>query len=121
MDCCFRRMVPEPEPAPPVELTEEEQEEARQRTSVTAYVVHEAIRMDGEEELRRPVSALAWSGLAAGLSMGFSLVAQGVLRSYLPDAAWRPLLASFGYSLGFVIVILGRQLLFSETNITACL
>jgi formate-nitrite transporter family protein len=115
-----RRMPSEPETSE-VELSEEEREEARERTSVTAYVVHEAIRLDGEEELRRSYSALAWSGFAAGLSMGFSLVGEGVLRSYLPDAAWRPLISKFGYSLGFLIVIIGRQQLFTENTLTAIL
>src|SRR5438105_2922840 len=113
--------MPIEEPTVMPELSEEEHHDARERTSVTAYVVHEAIRLDGEEELRRSSSALAWSGLAAGLSMGFSLVGEGVLRSYLPDAPWRPVLAKFGYSLGFLIVILGRQQLFTENTLTAIL
>ena len=103
------------------QLSEEEQQDARERTSVTAYVVHEAIRLDGEEELRRSSSALAWSGLAAGLSMGFSLVGEGVLRACMPDAPWRPAIAKLGYSLGFLIVILGRQQLFTENTLTAIL
>jgi formate/nitrite transporter FocA (FNT family) len=44
--------------------------------------------MEGESELCRPVSALAWSGLAAGLSMGFSLVGQGLLQANLPHQSW---------------------------------
>lgn len=43
------------------ELSEEEREDARERTSVTAYVVHEAIRLDGAEELRRSSSAFSYS------------------------------------------------------------
>jgi formate/nitrite transporter FocA (FNT family) len=101
------------------ELTEKQQQEAEDRTSVSAVVVHEAIRYDGEEELNRPTSALAWSGLAAGMSMGFSLVAQALLRSYLPDQPWRPLLVRLGYPLGFLIVIIGRQQLFTENTLTA--
>lgn len=101
------------------ELTERQKEEAEDRTSVSAVVVHEAIRSDGEEELNRPASALAWSGLAAGMSMGFSLVGQAILHPYLPDAPWRRLLASAGYPLGFLIVILGRQQLFTENTLTA--
>ena len=45
-------------------MTERQEEEAESRTSVTALVVHEAIRKDGDEELNRPISALAWSGLS---------------------------------------------------------
>ncbi len=100
-------------------LTERQEQEAEDRTSVSALVVHEAIRKDGDEELRRPVSALAWSGLAAGLSMGFSFVAEALLRTYLPEAPWRPLVTQFGYPLGFLIVIIGRQQLFTENTLTA--
>jgi formate-nitrite transporter family protein len=101
------------------ELTEKQREEAEERTSVSVDVVHEAIRQDGEEELNRPVSALAWSGLAAGLSMGFSFVGQALFRAHLPDAPWRPLLVSLGYPVGFLIVIGGRQQLFTENTLTA--
>ncbi len=101
------------------ELTDKQQQEAEDRTSVSALVVHEAIRHDGEEELNRPTSALAWSGLAAGMSMGFSFVSQALLRAYLPDQPWRPLIVRLGYSVGFLIVIAGRQQLFTENTLTA--
>src|SRR3954469_17599764 len=83
-------------------LSERQSQEAEDRTSVSAVVVHEAIRKDGDEELQRSWSALAWSGLAAGLSMGFSFVAEGLLRSHLPESQWRPLLVNLGYPLGFL-------------------
>jgi formate/nitrite transporter FocA (FNT family) len=115
--------MPPEEPDPPdvvaPELTEREKEEAQDRTSVSATVVHETVRYDGEEELHRPVSALAWSGLAAGMSMGFSLVAMALFRSYLPDRPWRPLLVRLGYPMGFLIVIIARQQLFTENTLTA--
>lgn len=100
------------------ELTEKQQQEAEERAPISALVVHEAVRHDGEEELIRPVSALAWSGLAAGMSMGFSLVAMALFHAYLPDAPWRPLIAKLGYPLGFLIVIIGRQQLFTENTLT---
>jgi formate/nitrite transporter FocA (FNT family) len=101
------------------DLSEEEQKEARERTSISAPVVHEAIRRDGEEELQRPVSALAWSGLAAGLSMGFSFVTEGLLHHYLPATEWQPLVVSIGYPFGFLLIIIGRQQLFTENTLTA--
>ncbi len=100
-------------------LTERQAQEAEDRTSVSALVVHEAIRKDGDEELRRPISALAWSGLAAGLSMGFSFVAEALFRTYTPDAPWRPMITNLGYPLGFLIIIVGRQQLFTENTLTA--
>ena len=102
-------------------LTSDEREEVKQRANPRAIVVHEVIREEGQVELRRPIAALAWSGFAAGLSMSFSMVADGLLRAALPDEPWRPLVSSFGYSLGFLIVILGRQQLFTESTLTAVL
>ncbi|MDQ1474464.1 MAG: formate-nitrite transporter family protein [Bryobacterales bacterium] len=101
------------------QLSESQKQDAEHRTSVSAMVVHEAIRRDGDEELQRPASALGWSGLAAGLSMGFSFVAEGLLRAHLPESQWRPLLVNLGYPLGFLIVIIGRQQLFTENTLTA--
>jgi formate-nitrite transporter family protein len=103
------------------ELTRREREEVEHRTSVKAYIVHEAVRRDGDAEFERSASALASSGFAAGLSMGFSFIGESILRRYLPDAPWRPLIAKLGYSLGFLIVILGRQQLFTENTLTAVL
>jgi formate/nitrite transporter FocA (FNT family) len=102
-------------------LTEAELEQVQERTTISAIIVHEAVREEGERELRRPVVSLAWSGLAAGLSMGFSLAGQGLIQSYLPPAPWRVLVDSFGYSLGFLIVVLGRQQLFTENTLTPIL
>ena len=103
------------------EEIEHVKEEAEERTSPSGSVVYEAISKEGVDELNRPSSALAWSGLAAGMSMGFSLVTEGLLRTYLPDAHWRPLVAKFGYSMGFLMVILGRQQLFTENTLTVIL
>jgi formate/nitrite transporter FocA (FNT family) len=103
------------------QVTRDERAEIAARTAVSALIVHEAIRLEGEEELRRPPEALAFSGLAAGLSMGFSFVSEGALNFYLPDAHWATLLIKLGYPVGFLIVILGRQQLFTETTVTVVL
>ncbi len=103
------------------DLSESERIKADEHSSLGPHVVHAAVCREGEEELARPPSALAWSALAAGLSMGFSLVGEGLLRAHLPDEPWRPLITKFGYSLGFLIVILGRQQLFTENTLTPIL
>ncbi len=99
-------------------LDADEERKAREEESLNASTTHEVIRRRGAKELERSIAALAWSGLAAGLAMGLSLVAEGTLRAYLPDAPWRPLIAKFGYPVGFVAVILGSQQLFTENTLT---
>ncbi|HWF39822.1 MAG TPA: formate/nitrite transporter family protein [Candidatus Acidoferrales bacterium] len=109
-------------PDVPSEAKEEiEEKQIQERVNIGAHVVHETIRREGEDELKRPSSALAWSGLAAGLSMGFSLVAEGLLAAGLPRAPWATLISKLGYSVGFLIVVLGRQQLYTETTLTAVL
>lgn len=103
------------------ELSRGDRREVVKRTRPSAVVVHETVREEGERELDRTPSALAMSGLAAGLSMGFSLISQGLLHTYLFGAIWSPLLDNFGYSVGFLIVVLGRQQLFTENTITVIL
>src|SRR5688572_4195580 len=96
-------------------------DEAHERSAPSGKVVYKAILNEAEDELKRPSRALFWSGLSAGLSMGFSLLAEAILRAHLPDKPWRPLIAKFGYSVGFLIVILGRQQLFTENTLTPVL
>ncbi len=111
----------EPQPLSPVVKKRIEEKQVQERVAIGAHVVHETIRREGEDELKRSPSALAWSGLAAGLSMGFSLVSEGLLAAYLPHAEWAPLISKAGYSVGFLIVVLGRQQLYTETTLTVIL
>ncbi|MGC1588420.1 MAG: formate/nitrite transporter family protein, partial [Rhodomicrobium sp.] len=74
-----------------------------------APVVYEIVRREGERELTRPLASLWWSGVAAGISIGFSFIAQAALAAYLPPSDWSHPVAALGYSAGFLIVILGRQ------------
>jgi|SRR5579872_432575 len=98
-----------------------EEKKVQERVAIGPHIVYETIRREGEAELQRSSASLAWSGLAAGMSMGFSLIAEGLLAGHLPDRPWTPLLSKFGYSVGFLIVVLGRQQLYTETTLTAIL
>jgi formate/nitrite transporter FocA (FNT family) len=86
-----------------------------------AQDLHRAVREEGQDELDRPFSSLFFSGLAAGMAIASSLIAEGALHAALPDTAWRSLVVSFGYPIGFLVVILGRMQLFTESTITAML
>ncbi len=90
-------------------------------TRLQAVAVFEIIQREGIGELARGTSALWWSGLAAGLAIGFSVVSEALFAAYLPDAKWKPLVDNLGYSVGFLIVILARQQLFTENTLTAVL
>ena len=100
------------------DLGPEEEQRAAEEESLDAATTHEVIRREGTKELERPASALAWSGLAAGLSMGLSFAAEGTLRAHIADAPWRPLVTKLGYPVGFLAVILGSQQLYTENTLT---
>ncbi len=100
------------------ELDASGEKKVEEEEAPNATITFEVIRRDGEWELGRPASALFWSALAGGMSMGFSFVAEALLRSHLPDAEWTPLLTKLGYPVGFLIISLGSQQLFTENTIT---
>ena len=100
------------------ELDPDEQQKAKEEESLNANITYEVINREGKKELERSSSALAWSGLAGGLAMGFSFATEGLLRSHLPDVPWRPLITKLGYPVGFLIVTLGSQQLFTENTLT---
>lgn len=79
-----------------------------------AALIDETIRADGESELDRNSVALVLSGLAAGLSMGFS-------HAWLPQGPAQGPISHLGYTVGFLIVVLGRQQLFTENTLTPIL
>jgi formate/nitrite transporter FocA (FNT family) len=102
-------------------LTRAEKKTISDHSRPNAALVHETIRADGRGELERTWWSLLISAIAAGLSIGFSLIVQGSLQARLPDTPWRELIVGLGYPVGFLIVVLGRQQLFTENTLTPIL
>lgn len=110
-----------------IEVESEEKERGKKieidedRLPSRAMAIHEHIRQDGEKELERDAMALLWSAIAAGLSMGASLLAKGIFQVELEGVPGSFLLENLGYTFGFIIVIMARQQLFTENTVTAVL
>ncbi len=102
-------------------ISEREISDVEELSTPRTPVIYEVVRRLGDEEMKRPLTSLWWSGVAAGLSISFSLLAQAILQNALPDTRWRPLITGLGYSVGFLMAILGRQQLFTESTITVVL
>jgi formate/nitrite transporter FocA (FNT family) len=102
-------------------LSESEVEKVAERKAGSAKVVHEVIRLQGDEELDRPLLSLLFSGFAAGVAISASILSEAFLNLGLPDTPWAPLISGIGYSVGFVIVIMGNLQLFTENTVTAVL
>lgn len=103
-------------------MSEVEHEDLRELAAPRSRVVYEVVRRQGDEELRRPSGSLFWSGVAGGTTIMVSVIAEGALRHKLPaDMPGRQAVAELGYSLGFLMVILGRMQLFTEQTIVTVL
>lgn len=112
-------------PVPPSRPGEEARAPAAERpgvagpeigTRLSAKEIHENVFETAVEELRRPVVSLFWSAIAAGLVIGWSFVAGGFLASVAPTTA-KHALAAAAYPLGFILVIIGRNQLFTENTL----
>jgi formate/nitrite transporter FocA (FNT family) len=107
---------------PQTGLSHEEHKEVEELAAPRAPVLYEVVRRQGEEELDRPPGSLFWSGIAAGVTIMASVIAEGALRQKLPpDMPGREVIADLGYSVGFLMVILGRMQLFTEQTIVTVL
>lgn len=100
------------------DLDPTEKKKAEKEESLNESITYEVVRKEGEKELARPISALGWAAIAGGMSMGFSFLTEALLQAHLPDSGWRPLITKLGYPVGFLIITLGSQQLFTENTIT---
>lgn len=98
--------------------TRKEVERLEEEATPPTPAIYEVVRRLGKEEMTRPATSLFWSGVAGGLSISFSLLTEAILQMHLPDSQWRELIVSLGYPVGFLMVVLARQQLFTETTIT---
>src|SRR5450759_4505763 len=70
-------------------ITKRENVDVEELSSPRTPVIYEVVRRIGDEEMQRPATSLWWAGVAAGLSMILSLLAQAILETHLPDTPWR--------------------------------
>ncbi len=84
---------------------------------LSAHEIFDAVVENGRKELDRKSQALAFSGLAGGMTMGLTGLSVAVATAYLGDAPNRELLALMLYPVGFIAVIIGRAQLFTENTL----
>ena len=100
------------------ELTQYERHVLKDNQPIPPRLIFKIIRNEGEEELNRKFIALAFSALAAGIFVSFSFYFRAVFHFHMAGSQFEPLVSSLGYTVGFLIVILGRMQLFTENPIT---
>lgn len=91
---------------------------AQESSRLSALEIFTAAARTGEEELRRSMTGLGFSGLAAGLQMGLSgLGAATIAYAIGGGDTMNGLLPALLYPMGFIVVVLGRAQLFTENTL----
>jgi formate/nitrite transporter FocA (FNT family) len=83
----------------------------------TAREIFERVEDNAHDELRRSVQALAFSGLAGGLSMGLTGLGVASAMTALGATPGHEFIAYLLYPVGFISVIIGRAQLFTENTL----
>lgn len=86
-------------------------------TRRSAPQILEQVAKNGREELGRSSHALAFSGVAGGLTMGLTGLSVAIARASLAPGPYATFIAHLIYPLGFIAVIIGRAQLFTENTL----
>ena len=84
---------------------------------LSAQEIYSRVTKSGQEEVDRPPHNLLFSAIASGLSMGLSGLAVATVLSVVGTGSAAKALAYLAYPLGFIVVVLGRQQLFTENTL----
>jgi formate-nitrite transporter family protein len=90
---------------------------AAETSRLSAAEIFERVEEGAQQELDRPVHNLLVSAVSAGLAMGISGLGVAVLLHVLGGDRVGESVAFLAYPLGFLIVIIGRQQLFTENTL----
>jgi formate/nitrite transporter FocA (FNT family) len=90
---------------------------AEQTVRRTAREIFRGVEKNARDELRRSTQALAFSGLAGGMSMGLTGIAVAAAMVALNGVPGRSFIAYMLYPVGFIAVIIGRAQLFTENTL----
>jgi len=83
----------------------------------SASQILEQVANNGRDELARSSHALAFSGIAGGLTMGLTGLAVAIAGATLGSERNAEIISHLLYPLGFIAVIIGRAQLFTENTL----
>jgi formate/nitrite transporter FocA (FNT family) len=84
---------------------------------LTAHEILDAVLDEARDEVRRSPGALAFSGLAGGLTAGLTGLAVASIRAVGGSNPIMELVSLLAYPTGFIAVIIARQQLFTENTL----
>lgn len=92
-------------------------EDMQESTRRSAHEIFEEVVNNAREELSRSSTALMFSGLAGGISMGLTGLGVALALSYLGDGPVQEFISFIFYPIGFIVVVIGRAQLFTENTL----
>ncbi len=95
----------------------DEESGSEDRVRPGAAEIYESVKRDAAEELERGKPAVAFSGLFAGATLGFSGLAASAAAVALGGGHAAELVGAIFYPLGFIAAIIGRAQLFTENTL----
>jgi formate/nitrite transporter FocA (FNT family) len=84
---------------------------------LTATEIFQSAVDHARDEIQRPWTALSFSGIAGGLTMGLTGLSTGLVLSLLGHGSIAQVVAAVVYPIGFLAVIVGRAQLFTENTL----
>jgi len=79
--------------------------------------IYQQVATNARQELRRSNTALAISGFGGGAFMGLSALGTAIAVALIGDSAGAHMITRMFYTLGFIVVIIGRSQLFTENTL----
>ena len=95
-----------------------------QEAQKSYHTVLEQHLQQAQDEIERPAGGLFLSSLSAGLDIGFGPLLMAVVATHAAgevSSLTKELLVSAAYTVGFVLVVVGRSALFTEQTTSAVL
>jgi formate/nitrite transporter FocA (FNT family) len=83
----------------------------------SVHEIFEGVSRNAREELNRSSRALAFSGLAGGVTMGLTGLAVAIVQAVLGTGQPGEFISYLFYPVGFIAVIIGRAQLFTENTL----
>lgn len=83
----------------------------------SAEDIYQQVATNARQELKRSNTALAISGFGGGAFMGLSALGTGIATALLGTSASAHMISRMFYTLGFIVVIVGRSQLFTENTL----
>ena len=65
-----------------VALSHTEEKDVRDNQSLNSVSLYAIVHREGLEELQRPMMSLWWSGVAAGIGISISILAEGIAHPF---------------------------------------